>query len=1045
MAFEKESEFESALINLLFENGWEREVLKNPTEKDLLKNWAGILFKNNRQRDRLNNVPLTDGEMGQIMEQIKLLRTPLRLNGFINGRTVSVKRDNPADALHFGKDVSLKIYDRQEIAAGQSRYQIAEQPAFPTPGLYNDRRGDVMLLINGMPVIHLELKRSGVPVSQACGQIEKYAHEGVFSGLFSLIQVFVAMNPEETLYFANPGPDGRFNPDYYFHWADFNNERINDWREIASKLISIPMAHQLIGFYTVADDTDGVLKVMRSYQYFAASRVSDRAAKARWGEKDSRGGFIWHTTGSGKTLTSFKAAQLIAASKDADKVVFLMDRVELGTQSLQDYQGFAEDDESVQATENTDVLIGKLKSADPADTLIVTSIQKMSIAARSGGKKGHDIGLIAHKRLVFIIDEAHRSVFGEMLIQIKAAFPDAVLFGFTGTPIQEENKKKGSATVDIFGDELHRYSIADGIRDKSVLGFDPCMVMTYPDYELRKAAALEKARAKDETEALADPQKKEVYLEYMNGAKWAMAGHEQADGTYVSGIEDFVPQAQYETEGHRQAVVEDILNHWLTLSRAGKFHALFAVSSIPEAIEYYQLFRKLGPALKVCALFDPSTDNPENLIYKEDAIVEMLKDYNARYGREFSMKNYASYKKDVSERLAHKKPYMGLENSPEQQIDILIVVNQMLTGFDSKWINTLYLDKRIEYEQIIQAFSRTNRLFGPDKPFGTIRYYRYPHSMERNIEEAFRLYSGSRPMGIFADKLEKNLEGMNAAYDEMAALFHSAGFFDFEKLPGETAEKAQFAKLFKTFSNFLEAAEIQGFTWEKSTYDFPQPDGTTKTVRLHLDRRIWHVLGQRYKELRQPGPSDPIGPEDIPFEIDPHLSELDTGVIDADYMNSRFEKWKKALLAGDQQAQELEQELHRSFASLSQEEQKYANIFLHDFQSGDVRLEEGKTLRDYITAYCARAKNDQIHKFAAAIGADEELLRAFMNRENTPANLNVFGRFDQLKASVKKETARAYFERAEGAPVKAFKVPIKLDAELRRFILEDGFDINDNA
>lgn len=283
-----------------------------------------------------------------------------------------------------------------------------------------------MLLINGMPLIHCELKRSGVDVSQAYNQIEKYAHEGVFSGLFALVQIFIAMQPDETVYFSNPGPDGKFNKDFYFHWADANNEPLNNWKDIAQYLLSIPMAHQLIGFYTVADDTDGILKVMRSYQYYATSRITSRVAMRRWADRDQMGGYIWHTTGSGKTLTSFKSAQLIAASKDADKVVFLMDRVELGTQSLLDYRGFADDTDSVQATENTDILVAKLRSDDPANTLIVTSIQKMSRVEEENGINAHDIELIQNKRVVFIIDEAHRDVFGEMLRTIKETFPNAM-------------------------------------------------------------------------------------------------------------------------------------------------------------------------------------------------------------------------------------------------------------------------------------------------------------------------------------------------------------------------------------------------------------------------------------------------------------------------------------------------------------------------------------------------------------------------------------------------------------------------------------------
>lgn len=299
MIFKTEAEFEAAMIAALQNKGWENHVLKYPTEEDLLKNWAHILFENNRGIDRLNDAPLTDTEMQQILEQVLELRSPLKLSGFINGKTVSITRDNPDDPLHLGKEVSLKIYDRREIAAGQSRYQIAQQPTFKSKSrILNDRRGDLMLLINGMPVIHVELKKSGIPVSQAYHQIEKYSDEGIFTGIFSLVQVFVAMQPEETVYFANPGPDGVFNPDFYFHWADFNNEPINNWKDITTYLLSIPMAHQLIGFYTVADDSDGVLKVMRSYQYYAANAISDRVSKIDWSDKQLLGGYIWHTTGS---------------------------------------------------------------------------------------------------------------------------------------------------------------------------------------------------------------------------------------------------------------------------------------------------------------------------------------------------------------------------------------------------------------------------------------------------------------------------------------------------------------------------------------------------------------------------------------------------------------------------------------------------------------------------------------------------------------------------------------------------------------------------
>lgn len=1047
MTFTNEAEFEKALIKVLRDKGWgEHDVIKNPTEEELLENWAKILFENNKGIDRLNNIPLTHSEMQQILEQINILKTPLKLNSFINGRTVSIVRDNEEDKLHFGKEISLKIYDRAEIAAGQSRYQIVQQPIFKTKSkILNDRRGDLMLLINGMPVIHIELKKSGVPVSQAYNQIEKYSREGVFTGLFSLVQVFVAMEPEESVYFANPGMDGKFNKDYYFHWADFNNEPINDWKKVASLLLSIPMAHQLIGYYTVADDADGVLKVMRSYQYYAANAISDKIKKTNWKDKNSLGGYIWHTTGSGKTMTSFKSAQLIANSKDADKVIFLMDRIELGTQSLQEYRAFADASDDVQATENTGVLVTKLKSNDPANTLIVTSIQKMSnINSEEDGLKSKDIELISNKRIVFIVDECHRSTFGDMLITIKDTFTNAIFFGFTGTPIQDENQKKDNTTATVFGDELHRYSIADGIRDKNVLGFDPYKVLTYRDKDLRKAVALQESKAKSEIEALSDEKKKKVFNKFMTELK--MTGYTDASGKYIKGIEDFVSKAQYERIEHKNQVINDILDNWITLSQNFKFHAIFATSSIPEAIEYYRLLKvkiqekKLD--LKFTALFDSNIDNDDGAksAFKEDGIVEIMEDYNKRYEQDFSLKIFSKFKKDIASRLAHKKPYNYIEKNPEKQIDLLIVVDQMLTGFDSKWINTLYLDKVIKYETIIQAFSRTNRLFGADKPFGTIRYYRFPHTMEENINKAVKLYSGDKPLGLFADRLENNLVKLNKLYDEIFDLFKSAGIENFEKLPDDLTEKAEFAKLFKKFNETLEASKIQGFKWSELEYEFKEPE-PKRVVNLNIDENTYLILVQRYKELPSSGGGSG-GNTDIPFEIEGYITEIDTDKIDTDFMNSRFDKYRKIIDSGDTvEIEKTLNELHKSFATLSQEEQKYANIFIHDIQNGDIQIDSNKTFREYVAQYQANAENSQIMKLVELFGLDNEKLKEMINSNITDLNINDYGRFDELKNSVDKEKAKVYFEEIEGCKLPIPKVNIKVHKLLKDFILSGGYEI----
>ncbi|QRN85828.1 HsdR family type I site-specific deoxyribonuclease [Clostridia bacterium] len=1043
MIFKTEAEFEAAMIAALQNKGWENQVLKYPTEDTLLKNWADILFENNRGIDRLNDAPLTDTEMQQILEQILALRSPIKLNGFINGKTVSIIRDNPNDPLHLGKEVSLKIYDRREIAAGQSRYQIAQQPRFKSKSkILNDRRGDLMLLINGMPVIHLELKKSGIHVSQAYNQIEKYSDEGIFTGIFSLVQIFVAMQPEETVYFANPGQDGVFNKDFYFHWADFNNEPINSWKDIATYLLSIPMAHQMIGFYTVADDSDGVLKVMRSYQYFAANAISDRVSKIDWSEKHLLGGYIWHTTGSGKTMTSFKSAQLIANSKDADKVIFLMDRIELGTQSLREYRAFAEDHEDVQATEDTHALIAKLKSKNPADTLIVTSIQKMSnIKDEEGGLNSADIVVMNSKRIVFIVDEAHRSTFGDMLITVKQTFPGAVFFGFTGTPIQKENQKKKNTTSTVFGDELHRYSIADGIRDKNVLGFDPYKVLTYKDIDIRRAVALMKANATKEEDAIKDSEKAKKYYYYMDTAKVKMAGHRDKSGKYVQGIEDYLPREQYECVKHRKKVIRDIVDNWMRLSHASKFHAIFATSSIAEAIEYYRLIKELKSNLKITALFDPNIDNNGGVKFKEDGLVEILEDYNERFEQDFTLATHGKFKKDIAARLAHKKPYERIERTPEKQIDLLIVVDQMLTGFDSKWVNTLYMDKVLKFENIIQAFSRTNRLFGPDKPFGTIRYYRYPSTMERNINEAVALYSGNKPLGLFVEHLDYNLEKMNQIFTDISCLYALAGITDFSHLPDDLDNCSRFAKLFSSLNEFMEAAKIQGFTWKQQNYPFENPK---KVIEMTFDENTYLILALRYKELLTGGGGG--SGSDIPFDIDSNLIAIDTGRIDTNYMNSRFDKYLKVLRQDDidnDQLQATLDELHKSFATLTQEEQKYANIFIHDVQSGNVELEDGKFFRDYITEYQFCAKKEQVHQVANALGIDIQKLVNLMNVDIQEANINEYGRFDDLKKTVDRDKARAYFEALEGTSITALRLSIKIEKLLKDFILRGGFDIDE--
>ncbi len=1026
--FSKELDFEKALADFLPQHGWEPSVIMNPTEETLVKNWAAIIYNNNRDMNRLGDFPLTDTEMQQVITQVDALKNPYEVNKFINGGQVIIKRDNPDDKINFGKEVYLTIFNAREIRAGQSVYQIVRQPKFQTKHpLGTTRRGDVMLLINGMPVVHIELKRSGVDVTQAVNQIKKYAHEGIFShGIFSLVQIFVAMTPEKTLYFANPGASENYSPSFYFHWADFNNEEIHDWKRIAANLLSIPMAHQMVGFYTIADDKDETLKVLRSYQYFATTKIWERVRETNWDDHYHKGGYIWHTTGSGKTMTSFKSAQLIAKANDADKVVFLLDRIELSTQSADEYRGFANADDNVLDTEDTRNLIRVLESDSKDECLIVTSIQKMSRINSGSNVPQSTIDRINKKRVVFIVDECHRSVTGSskvsgsgMLLTIKNTFPRAVLFGFTGTPIFPENAHGEMTTEVIFGDMLHKYTLASGIPDKNVLGFDLYREDTFTEQEIREAVALRAVDAESFEEIEHDKEKVEIYNKIMLDTDMLKI-EDEAKSLYVS-------------ESHHMAVMNKIVEERPMLSHSGKFHAILATKNIPEAIEYYHLFKKHYPEYNVTAIFDDSIDNNGGGEYKEDAILEILDDYNKKFGTTFQQSTYSKYKKDVAKRLAHKMPYQRLEKG--KQLDMLIVVTQMLTGYDSKWVNTLYVDKLMQYVDVIQAFSRTNRLFGPEKPFGIIKYFTRPNRMAKNIDDALALYV-DQPLLVFTDKLEANLEKINQSFLTIDQLFKAEGIEYYATLPQAEASKKKFAKEFCEMTKRLEAAKMQGFLWEKTEYEFQHTTGWVK-VKMVLDEQTYKILLARYRELfvKVPGGGD----EDDVYQLEAYITETGAGTIDAEYINSKFIKFVKNLYTsgpGSEHVKAAQAELHSAFASLDQRDQRTAQRILHDIESGDLRLSPGKTIYDYILDYQKRECDQQIYTLAEATGLNITKLQELISNDTTEQNINEQGRFDALVQTLDKMKAVVFLKKVTGQDVPKRFVITNMSSILRRFILD---------
>ena len=348
----------------------------------------------------------------------------------------------------------------------------------------------------------------------------------------------------------------------------------------------------------------------------------------------------------------------------------------------------------------------------------------------------------------------------------------------------------------------------------------------------------------------------------------------------------------------------------------------------------------------------------------------------------------------------------------------------------------------VKYQNIIQAFSRTNRLFGPDKPHGIIRYYRYPHTMEQHINAAVKLYSGDRPIGLFVDRLESNLEAMNELVADITELFVSAGVENFDKLPEDGDACAKFADLFKQFNQHLEAAKVQGLHWDNLTHSCGE--NNEREITIAIDEQAFLGLALRYKELAVQGESSgETDGSNLPFDISGYLTEIDTGKIDADYMNSRFDKYLKELNEHQDQAsiERTLNELHKSFASLTQAEQKYAKLFLHDLQRGDAPLTEARSFRDYINTYKGNAENAQLGAVVNALGLDKNRLVALMNDKVDETNLNNFGRFDALKETVDREKARAYFEARENKNIPIFQVNIKIEKLLKEFIFRDGFDL----
>jgi len=764
---ELESMIEKKLIEQLIygDSQWTyRKDLK--TEEDLWANFRYILEQNNK--DRLNGEGLSDSEFEQVKNQLQFSSFYKAGEWLVgeNGKVmVHVQRDT--EKLH------LVVMNHEHIAGGSSVYEVINQyKALKSDDEdstdVRDRRFDVTLMINGLPMIHIELKNKQHSYMDGFWQIKKYIGEGKFTGIFSAVQMFVVSNGVDTRYFAAAG-DTELNPKFMSGWVDRKNNPVSDYLSFAKSVLRIPQAHEMIARYTVLDEDARRLILLRPYQIHAIESIREAS-------KTGESGFVWHTTGSGKTLTSYKATRnLLMDIPSIDKTIFLIDRKDLDTQTTMAFQAYANNDlVDVDETDNVNDLKKKLKSADRQ--VIVTTIQKMQILISKRLQEGTpDFDKIKNLRIAFVVDECHRAVTPKTKRELERFFGRSLWYGFTGTPRFAENSypQMGDlprTTEELYGKCLHSYTIQNAIHDKAVLGFQ---------------------------------------VEH-NGPK---------------NMTDETDSSQYDNEAHMLKVLDVILNksYYKLGFQNGKgmtYECMLTTKSIQVAQKYYELLtrvkngetslvidekiRQVLPDFPKFAITYSVTENEEGSHVNQEKMQKSLNDYNDMFGTKYEMSQIQSYNGNLNKRLARKDARF---KSRREQLDLVIVVDRLLTGFDAPCMSTIFIDRQpMGPHDLIQAFSRTNRIYDTNKTYGQIVTFQAPMLFKKCVDNAVKLYSaGSTETALLAewDEVEpafrKALSALKICADKPS------------DIPGMSMkEKKIFAKMFQEFDRLF--AQLKSFT-----------------------------------------------------------------------------------------------------------------------------------------------------------------------------------------------------------------------------------------
>ncbi|MRT93011.1 HsdR family type I site-specific deoxyribonuclease [Ancylomarina sp. 16SWW S1-10-2] len=806
--------------------------IKKVTVNDLINHWRSELNRINA--DQLEGAPLTDKEFKQVMSKVNQISNSFEATKVLSmegnkGKIDGIYRDDNPDITR--KQITLTILKKAEVSGGDSSYTVAREVQTD-----NGNRFDIVLLINGLPLINIEQKRTDKSLDEAFGQFIRYYKEGEYCNNFmAFSQMMVITTEIETRYFATPKSVEAFNPVFSFHWADKKNKPINEWKQVVEHFFMIPMAHQMVGDYLVIDEAreeeNRRHMLMRPYQVYALQAVEAAAFGFDNKERIPHGGFIWHTTGSGKTITSFKTALFLATRAGFDKVVFLVDRRELDSKTSEDFKAYAKyEPVDVDDTKFTYQLKKKLQSAKPG--IIVSTTFKLNILVNELVEAKDDS--LAEKKIVFIIDEAHRTTMGHMMGDIKNYFKQkGLFFGFTGTPLFDENEVKGminekseviDTTEKLFGPILHEYTIDQAIADGNVLGF-------YVDY-------INTGEFKSHEDL------RDQLFDLIKENKPELSDREIERQVQAYSLADLERQATkydllvYQDETHIPRVVTSMLDNWENQSNKKDFNGFLTVAYKKRVIAYYNEFKKQlakrDMKLNIAMTFSFGNENDPENIFPIELVKRMFKDYFEYTGIEFvagdKKHGESAYFEDIITRTKRGGSGRNVKN-----IDLVIVANQLLTGYDSPRLNTLYVDRSLELQGLIQAYSRTNRVFGKTKEFGTIVNFQYPEITRETVDVALKLYgSGGKSSKAIVDTYETSVKQFCLCIEEMVQTLPNPA--EWQRLKGDEEALEKFLLAFKDAAvqlNFVE--QYYEYQWHDESFG--------------MDEHTWLKYVGAYKNL----------------------------------------------------------------------------------------------------------------------------------------------------------------------------------------------------